>query len=77
MIPSGEIRRPRSRTFVSGISLLGFGLSLGSVGLVGGCDDGKSTMTQIENPENPAEKSKDSMNFYKTDRMKNTTGKKK
>jgi hypothetical protein len=77
MIPSGEIRRPRSRTFVSGISLLGFGLSLGSVGLVGGCDDGKSKMTQIEETEAPADKAKDSMNFYKTDKMKNTAGKKK
>ncbi|MGP0063925.1 MAG: hypothetical protein ACLQGP_10060 [Isosphaeraceae bacterium] len=77
MILPGETRRLRTRFFVSGISLLGFGLSLGSIGLISGCDDGKSTMTQVENPENPAEKAKDSMNFYKTEKMKNATGKKK
>ncbi len=70
MISPGETRR----SFISGISLLGFGLSLG---LIGGCDDGKGTMTQLENQENPADKAKDSMNFYKTDKMKNATGKKK
>jgi len=63
MVPSGEVRRSRSRLFVSGISLLGFGVSLVSVGLIAGCDDGKSKMTQIENV-NPAEKAKDSMNYY-------------
>jgi hypothetical protein len=41
MIASGETRRSRSRRFVAGISRLGFGLSLGSVDLIGSCDDGK------------------------------------
>ena len=77
MITSRAPRRSRSRPFVSGISLLGFGLSLGSIGLIGGCDGGKSTMTQVENAENPAEKAKDSMNFYKTEKMKKPSGTKK
>ena len=66
-----------ARSFVSGISLLGFGLSLGSVALISGCDDGKSNMTQVENTESPAEKAKDSMNFYKTEKLKKAGGAKK
>jgi hypothetical protein len=77
MIPSGETRRPRSRSFVSCVSLLGFGLSLVSVGLIAGCDDGKGNMTQIENAENPADKAKDSMNFYRAKKPAKPTGSKK
>jgi hypothetical protein len=64
MILSGEPRGWRPRPFVPGIALLGFGLSLCSVGLIVGCDDGKSTMAQVEKVD-ASEKAKDSMNFYK------------
>jgi hypothetical protein len=76
MILSDEPRRSRPRLFVSGIALLGFGLSLCSVGLIVGCDDGKSKMTQVEDVK-PAEKAKGSMDFYRAERLKQTDTTKK
>jgi hypothetical protein len=70
MIPSDETRRSRPRHFISVISLLGFGLSLCSVGLIVGCDDGKSGTIQIEKAEDPAQKAKDSMDYYRNNKMK-------
>jgi hypothetical protein len=74
MIPPAETHGLRRRSFVSGLSLVAFGLSIGSVGLIAGCGDEKGNMTQVENPENPADKAKDSMNFYKNDQMKKAAG---
>jgi len=77
MIPSDEKRRPFCRLFVSGLYLFGFGFSLGAVGLISGCDDDKSRITQIESTENPAERAKDSMKFYAQEKMKKPGGKAK
>jgi hypothetical protein len=60
---SSLTRWPRRRFLVSGISLAGF---VSAVGLISGCGDDKSQMTQVENAPDPAELAKDSMNFYKT-----------
>jgi hypothetical protein len=57
------------RLFVSGTTVLGFGLALGSVSLITGCDSEKSG-GQIENAEKPADKSKESMDYYMKTQMK-------
>jgi hypothetical protein len=56
--------------------LLGFILGLGSASLLSGCGD-DSKMTQIENAPDPAEKAKDSMDFYKGAHIKGGDTKKK
>ncbi len=77
MTPSDEKRRPHCRLFVSGLYFFSFGLSLGAVGLISGCDDDKGRVTQIESTENPAERAKDSMKFYTQEKMKKPGGKTK
>ena len=74
MIPSDEKRRPHCRFFVSGLYLFSFGLSLGAVGLISGCDDDKGRITQIVEHGNPAERAKDSMKFYTQEKMKKPGG---
>ena len=77
MIPSDEKRRPQCRFFVSGLYLFSFGLSLGAVGLISGCDDDKGRITQIEKTDDPAEKAKDSMNYYMQNNSKKASAKKR
>jgi hypothetical protein len=48
----GETRWPRRRLLVSGISLLGSVLTLGSMSLLSGCGDEKGG-GQVENPVDP------------------------
>jgi hypothetical protein len=53
------------RSAISVSCVLGFVLTLGSVTLLSGCDNGKSEMKMIEQKDDPAAIAKDSMNFYK------------
>ncbi len=63
--------RPSRRVIlISGISLLGFGMTLASPFLLSGCGDDKSQTGQVENPDDPAQKAKDSMNYYKESNLK-------
>ena len=71
---SGEKQLARRRFLASGLSLLGCGLTVASAGLLSGCDD-KGTMTHIENAPDPAQKAKDSMDYYM--QKKGAAGKKK
>ena len=61
MMFSGKV----CRRFVSGTTVLGFGLALASVGAISGCSDSDKSAGQVENPVDPAQKAKDSMDFYK------------
>jgi hypothetical protein len=58
------------RFFVSGTTILSFGLALGSAALISGCGDSDKSAGQVENTVDPAKKAKDSMDFYKNDSMK-------
>jgi hypothetical protein len=53
------------RGILSRISVLGFVLAIVSPFGLSGCGDDKGGMTQVENPEDPAVKAKDSMDAYK------------
>jgi hypothetical protein len=54
---------------ISGISLLSFGMALASPFLFSGCGDEKGA-GRVENPEDPAQKAKDSMSFYRQQNLK-------
>jgi hypothetical protein len=56
---------PRWRFLVLGLYLWGFLPALGAVSLFSGCGDDKSQIAHVENAPNPADKAKDSMDFYK------------
>jgi hypothetical protein len=58
-------RSPRWQFLVLGLYLLCLLPALGAVSLISGCGDDKSKITQVENAPNPADKAKDSMDFYK------------
>jgi hypothetical protein len=58
----------RRQLLVSGLSLLGSVLTLGSVSLLSGCGDDKS-QGQLENVPDPAVAGKDSMDFYKSQHL--------
>jgi hypothetical protein len=67
---SYQTDRPSRRVVLSsGFSLLGFGIALGSPFLFSGCSDEKGA-GRVENPENPAEKAKDSMSYYRQQNLK-------
>jgi hypothetical protein len=72
----GETQVLRRRTFLSGISVFGFGLALGSVSLLSGCG-GSGETTQLENVSDPgkAQGGMDSMKAYQGI-TKEKTGKK-
>jgi hypothetical protein len=53
------------RLFVSGTTILSFGLALASASVITGCADSDKSAGQVENAVNPAEKAQDSMKFYK------------
>jgi len=55
------------RLFVSGTTVLGFGLALGSAGLITGCGDSDKSAGQVENAVDPTQKAKDSMQHFKDD----------
>jgi hypothetical protein len=73
----GETPWPRRRLLVSGLSLLGGALSLGSVSLLSGCSDEKSA-GQLENVPDPTktQSGQDSMKAY-MEQMQNKTGRAK
>jgi hypothetical protein len=67
---SYQTDRPSRRVvLLSGISLLGFGLAVTSPFLFSGCGDEKGA-GMVENPENPADKAKDSMGYYRQQNLK-------
>jgi hypothetical protein len=74
MNESSLARSSRRRVLGSGLSLLGLVPVLGAASLLSGCGDNKGDMTPVENPVSPAEKGKDSMNFYKDASKKNKGG---
>ena len=55
---------PRRRFLVSGVSVLRYAGALGLISLLGGCNDDKGAMVPVENAPDPAQKAKDSMEFY-------------
>ncbi len=65
MMRSGKL----CRCFVSGTTILSFGLALGSAGLITGCGDSDKSAGEIEKPVDPAQKAKDSMDYYKKNSM--------
>ena len=73
----GETHWPRRRLLVSGLSLFGAALTLGSAGLLSGCGDEKSA-GQLENATDPTKTQggMDSMKAYMGE-MKAKTGKKR
>ena len=63
------------RRFVSGTTVLGFGLVLGSAGMITGCGDSDKSAGQVENAVNPTKKAQDSMqHFQKTELKKSKEG---
>ena len=65
----GETRWLRRRQLlVSGLSLFGSMLTLGSVSLLSGCGEDKSA-GQLQNVPDPAVAGKDSMDFYKSQHL--------
>jgi hypothetical protein len=73
----GETHWLRRRLLVSGLSLFGTVLTLGSAGLLSGCGDEKSA-GQLENVPDPTktQSGQDSMKAY-MEQMKSKTGKAK
>jgi hypothetical protein len=73
----GETQRPRRHFLVSGLSLFGAGLTMGSAVLLSGCGDEKSA-GQLENVPDPTktQSGMDSMNAYKSQHL-NKSGKAK
>lgn len=67
----------RRRVPISASCLLGFALTLGSVSVLSGCGNDKSSTQMVEEQEKPAEIAKDSMNFYKGSHLKDSAPKKK
>jgi hypothetical protein len=68
-------RPSRRAVLTSGISLLGFGMALAPPFLFSGCGDEKGA-GMVENPEDPAQKAKDSMSYYRQQNLKDGKPKK-
>jgi hypothetical protein len=62
-------RPSRRAVLISGISLLGFGMAVASPFLFSGCGEDKGA-GMVEHPENPADKAKDSMSYYRQQNLK-------
>jgi hypothetical protein len=58
------------RLFVSSTTVLSFGLALTSASLITGCGDSDKSAGQVDNPVDPAEKAKDSMQHFKDSMQK-------
>jgi hypothetical protein len=63
--------RPSRRVvLISGTFLLSFGMTLASPLLLSGCGDDKVQMGNVEKSDDPKEKAKDSMDYYKQQNLK-------
>ena len=67
---------PRRHFIVSGISMFGLVLGLGSVSLLSGCGDDKGDITHPDNSKDATKEAKDSLDYYKNTRLKGGASKK-
>jgi hypothetical protein len=78
MNQSDRTVRPSRRVILtSGISLLGFGTALTAPVLFSGCGEDKGQIGQVENPVDPTQKAKDSMQYYQQSKGQGGAAKKK